>query len=92
MFGVLTSFSLKGIEWGFRKYMSTKIPGMVHHLCLWNFPPLSFGRIHFEYKGCWVVSFNQFHTKLRSTFYKHSSNRTIKFSGGGGGQGVHLYM
>ena len=30
MFKVLTSFILKGIEWGFRKYMSMKIPGMVH--------------------------------------------------------------
>ena len=29
MFRVLTSFVLKGIEWGSRKYMSTKIPGMV---------------------------------------------------------------
>ena len=30
MFRVLTSFILKGIDWGFRKYMSTKIPSMVH--------------------------------------------------------------
>ena len=30
MFRVLTSFIFKGIEWGFRKYMSTKIPGMVN--------------------------------------------------------------
>ena len=30
MFRMLTIFILKEIEWGFRKYMSTKIPGMVH--------------------------------------------------------------
>ena len=30
MFRVLTSFILKGFEQGFRKYMSTIIPGMVH--------------------------------------------------------------
>ena len=31
MFRVLTSFISKGIEWGCRKYMSTKIPpGIVH--------------------------------------------------------------
>ena len=30
MFKVLTSFILKEIEWGFNKYMSLKIPGLVH--------------------------------------------------------------
>ena len=27
---IMSPFILKGIDWGFRKYMSTKIPGMVH--------------------------------------------------------------
>ena len=30
MFRVLTSLILKEIDWGFRKYMSTKIHGMMH--------------------------------------------------------------
>ena len=30
MVRVLTSLIFKGIEWGLRKYMSTKIRGMVH--------------------------------------------------------------
>ena len=30
MVRVLSSLIFKGIEWGFRKYLSTKIPGIVH--------------------------------------------------------------
>ena len=31
---------------------------ILNHLCLMEFPPLSIGRIHFEFKGCWVVIHN----------------------------------
>ena len=30
-------------------------------LCLMEFPPRSIGRIHFEFKGCWLVKSDSIH-------------------------------
>ena len=42
-------------------YLIWKVAKQTHiltHLYLMNLPPLSIRRIHFEFKGCWVESFN----------------------------------
>ena len=40
------------------------------HLCLMEFPPLSIGRLYFEFKGCWVLSNLHFLSNLKSIFCK----------------------
>ena len=44
------------------------------HLCWWKFPSLSFGRIHFEFKGCWVVNFNLI--KVLKVYFIHKQCKT----------------
>ena len=49
------------------------------YLYLWYFPPLSIGKVHFEFKGCFDSNL-EFHSNSKSTFYKQTVQKLIRCS------------